>query len=145
MSPYALFPEFSAAADAKAEQRVVKLIRRRMERVLERAGLPSITPHGLRHSFASILLSKGTPIIAVQRALGHASITLTVDVYGSHLPVEAPGAVNVLAQGLDLASPVTKGGLPVTFHQPGCPQALAATGTSSRHPAPYLRSPCTCT
>lgn len=64
---YALFPEFSESPDAKAEQRVVKLIRRRMERVLEHAGLPSITPHGLRHSFASILLSKGTPIVAVQR------------------------------------------------------------------------------
>ena len=45
--------------------------------------------------------------VEVARGAGHASITLTVDVYGSHLPVEAPGAVNVLAEGLDFAGPVT--------------------------------------
>jgi integrase len=146
VSPYALFPEFSESADAKAEQRVVKLIRRRMTRVLERAGLPPHhTPHSLRHSFASILLAKGTPIVAVQRALGHASITLTVDVYGSHLPVEAPGAVYVLAEGLDFAAPVTNGHQPVTSEEAACPQVLAATGTSSPRPAPCPRSPCTCT
>ena len=32
---------------------------------------------------------------------------MTVDTYGSWLPVEAPGAVNVLAEGLDLGLPVT--------------------------------------
>jgi len=34
---------------------------------------------------------------------------MTVDTYGSWLPVEAPGAVNVLAEGLDLDRPVTEG------------------------------------
>jgi integrase len=108
LSPYALFPTFSECADRKAEQRVVKIIRRRMERVLQVAGLaPHHTPHSLRHSFASILISKGRPIAFVQQALGHASISMTVDTYGSWLPVEAPGAVNVLAEGLDLGLPVT--------------------------------------
>jgi integrase len=71
MSPYALFPEFSESADRKAEQRVTKMIARRMRAVLTAAGLPSHhTPHSLRHSFASILVSKGTPIAYVQQALG---------------------------------------------------------------------------
>jgi hypothetical protein len=33
---------------------------------------------------------------------------MTVDTYGSWLPVEAPGAVNVLAEGLDSGVPVTE-------------------------------------
>jgi integrase len=108
MPRYALFPCFEESTDRKAEQRVVKLIRRRMQRVLQLAGLPGHhTPHSLRHSFASILISKGKPIAYVQQALGHASISMTVDTYGSWLPVEAPGAVNVLAEGLSAALPVT--------------------------------------
>jgi len=45
--------------------------------------------HSLRHSFASIQISKGVPIAAVRGWLGHASIALTVDRYGSWLPTEA--------------------------------------------------------
>ena len=52
-----------------------------------RAGLRRIPWHGLRHSFASILVSSGTPLRVVQRWLGHSSIT-TSERYG-HL---APGA-----------------------------------------------------
>jgi integrase len=108
MSAYALFPEFESRTDAKAEQRVVKVIRRRMQRVLDAAGLPAHrTPHSLRHSFASILVSKGVPIAHVKEALGHTSISMTVDTYGSWLPVEAPGAVNALSEGLPGLLPVT--------------------------------------
>jgi integrase len=54
---------FSESVDRKAEQPVVKVIRRRMQRVLQLAGLPPHhTPHSHRHSFASILISKGCPI-----------------------------------------------------------------------------------
>ena len=52
-----------------------------------RAGLRRIPWHGLRHSFASILVSGGTPLRVVQRWLGHSSIT-TSERY-AHL---APGA-----------------------------------------------------
>jgi integrase len=52
-----------------------------------RAGLRRIPWHGLRHSFASILVSGGAPLRVVQRWLGHSSIT-TSERYG-HL---APGA-----------------------------------------------------
>ena len=52
-----------------------------------RAGLRRIPWHGLRHSFASILVSGGTPLRVMQRWLGHSSIT-TSERYG-HL---APGA-----------------------------------------------------
>lgn len=72
-------------------------VRRAFRRILERAKLPPhFTPHCLRHTFASLLLADGKPIVYVQRQLGHASITLTVDTYGKWLPMADKGAVDSL-------------------------------------------------
>lgn len=48
---------------------------------VEAANLPRITPHDLRHTAASLAVSTGTNVKAVQRMLGHASATMTLDVY----------------------------------------------------------------
>jgi len=42
---------------------------------------PSITPHDLRHSAASLAVSAGANVKAVQRMLGHARASMTLDVY----------------------------------------------------------------
>jgi integrase len=66
-------------------------------RVLKRAGLPAhFSPHCLRHTFASLLLQQGESPVYVQRQLGHASITLTVDTYGRWLPMGNQAAVDRL-------------------------------------------------
>lgn len=44
------------------------------------------TPHDLRHSHASQLIAAGVPLTAIQRRLGHKSITTTSDLYGHLLP-----------------------------------------------------------
>ena len=54
--------------------------------LLERAGLPTIRFHDLRHTSATILLSLGTNPKVVQELLGHSGIAVTMDVYSHVLP-----------------------------------------------------------
>lgn len=56
-------------------------------RILIRNDLPLIRFHDLRHSCASILLSRGFTLKDVQEWLGHSDITLTANIYG-HLDIE---------------------------------------------------------
>ena len=46
-----------------------------------RVGLDGLTPHELRHTAASLAVSAGANVKAVQRMLGHASAAMTLDVY----------------------------------------------------------------
>lgn len=53
---------------------------------LERAGLPRIRFHDLRHTYAAVLITMGETIKFIQKQLGHASLTTTMDTYGHLLP-----------------------------------------------------------
>ncbi len=55
-------------------------------------GLPPLTPHGLRHQHASLLLAEGVSLPAVSRRLGHADPSVTARVYSHVLPGQDPGA-----------------------------------------------------
>ena len=48
---------------------------------LRRAGVPMVSPHELRHTAASIAVHAGANVKALQRMLGHASASMTLDVY----------------------------------------------------------------
>ncbi len=53
---------------------------------VKRAGVPKIRFHDLRHTHASLLLATGTHPKVVQERLGHASITITLDIYSHVTP-----------------------------------------------------------
>jgi len=60
------------------------LTRRYFNPALKAAGLPVIRFHDLRHTYASLLIEQGENIKYISSQLGHASTTITLDVY-SHL------------------------------------------------------------
>jgi integrase len=55
-----------------------------------RAGvkLPEITPHDLRHTYATIALRSHVPVAVVSKTLGHARISITPDINRHVLPSE---------------------------------------------------------
>jgi integrase len=48
---------------------------------LKRAGVQAITPHDLQHSCASLAVSAGVNVLALQCMLGHTSAKVTLDTY----------------------------------------------------------------
>jgi integrase len=48
---------------------------------VKRAGVQPITPHDLRHTCASLAVSAGVNVLALQRMLGHAKASMTLDTY----------------------------------------------------------------
>lgn len=59
-----------------------------LHRVLERAGLPKIRFHDLRHFFATLALQNGVDIKTVSGMLGHFSAGFTLDTY-AHVTTSA--------------------------------------------------------
>ena len=62
------------------------LVKRSFKPLLEHVGLPPIRFHDLRHTCATLLLSKSVNPKIVQEMLGHANISVTLDIYSHVLP-----------------------------------------------------------
>ena len=76
------------------------LVSRSFEPLLKRAGLPRVRFHDLRHTFATVLLSRGTHPKVVQEMLGHANISQTMDTYSHVLPDMQDGAISAMESAL---------------------------------------------
>lgn len=62
------------------------IVQRDFRRVTERAGVPRIRFHDLRHCHATLLLQQGVHPKVVQERLGHSTIAMTLDTYSHIVP-----------------------------------------------------------
>jgi integrase len=73
---------------------------RRFKPLLQRAGLPHFRFHDLRHTCATLLLTKNVNPKVVSEMLGHSSIAVTLDTYSHVLPNMQDSAARALEEAL---------------------------------------------
>ena len=73
---------------------------KRMKELIEKNNLPHITMHGLRHTYASMLIAEGVPVSEVSAQLGHASTDITLRVY-THLFTDASTASRAISDAIN--------------------------------------------
>ncbi len=74
----------------------------KIKRFFEKAGLPDMSPHDLRHSCASLLLASGADIKSVQEIMGHADASTTLNYYVASDLQQARSAVDRMADAFGI-------------------------------------------
>ncbi len=72
----------------------------RVAEMMRKAGLQGVSLHSLRHSYASIAISRGVPIPAVSERLGHADQNITLSIYSHALSADKRAAANIWSDAM---------------------------------------------
>lgn len=76
---------------------------------VKRSGLPPVTVHSLRHTYASLMIADGTPLVNVSHSLGHAQVSTTTNIYAHVIAAAEARAAAVSDRFSDAVIKLTPG------------------------------------
>lgn len=72
---------------------------------VKRTGLPKVTVHSLRHTYASLMIADGTPLVVVSHQLGHAQASTTANIYAHVIASAEAKAAQTFDRFNDIVAP----------------------------------------
>ena len=75
---------------------------------IKRAGLPHASVHSLRHTYASLMIADGTPLVVVSKRLGHAQVSTTANIYAHVIQSADEKAAQVTERFADVITRTTE-------------------------------------
>lgn len=76
---------------------------------VRRNNLPPVTVHSLRHTYASLMIADGTPLVIVSHSLGHAQVSTTSNIYSHVIASAEARAVEIFDRFSDVAKLTPEG------------------------------------
>jgi integrase len=86
----------------KGRYRSQNTVRKAFKKILKITGMPDKRVHDMRHTFASVLLSKGGSLAYIKAQLGHSKLSTTSDLYARFIPGTNRGMVTLLDSPIGL-------------------------------------------
>ena len=74
---------------------------------VRRSGLPPVTIHSLRPTYASLMIADGIPMVIVSHSLGHAQVSTTTNIYAHVIAAAEARAVEVSERFSDDVAKIT--------------------------------------
>jgi len=72
---------------------------------VKRNGFPDVHLHSLRHTYASLMIAEGTPLVIVSKRLGHAQVSTTSNIYTHIIKSADEKAAQVTEMFADVVAP----------------------------------------